>query len=250
MSRIVIECGEQAVKKIVDVLRDNSVTTNTTVYEWSKILGPMSIPSPLLADFVDTWQLSGLASEALIISLRTAMKVKSDTTERVPAIELVWTGPFPPSSGRVRTTFAVMQEMIVNAKKQILLVGYSFTTSTSFPTTIVDQLSKAMLRGCEIRIAFHDDGYNYWNLKQAWPKSLPLPILLKWGGKPGDDLASLHAKVLLVDQQDLFVTSANLTHHGLNSNIEVGVRVRGKREVEQMAYHFASLERSGILHRI
>jgi phosphatidylserine/phosphatidylglycerophosphate/cardiolipin synthase-like enzyme len=67
---------------------------------------------------------------------------------------------------------------------------------------------------------------------------------------PGDNMASLHAKVLLVDQYDLLVTSANLTYHGLSSNIEVGVRVKGNELAKQMAQHFTSLERSGILQRL
>jgi phosphatidylserine/phosphatidylglycerophosphate/cardiolipin synthase-like enzyme len=250
ISRIVNECRVTAVEKIIEIIKTPLVTKQTTKYEWSRLLTPHIIPAPLLSDFIDLWINSSLTSEGLLFGLNTAIKVKNRLIANDQTIELVWTGPYPPSSGHVRSTLSVMQEMLVNAKKQVLLVGYSLTTATPFSEAIIHQLKQAMIRGCEIKIALHDDGYNYANLKKAWPHSLPLPILLKWVGMPGDNMASLHAKMLLIDQNDLFVTSANLTYHGLNSNIEVGIRVRGNNVSKQMAYHFTSLERSGVLRRI
>ncbi|WP_418888875.1 phospholipase D-like domain-containing protein [Paenibacillus apiarius] len=55
--------------------------------------------------------------------------------------------------------------------------------------------------------------------------------------------------MLLVDRKEFLVTSANLTQHGLSSNIEVGVRIKGSI-ANQMENHFISLERAGILQRI
>lgn len=37
----------------------------------------------------------------------------------------------------------------------------------------------------------------------------------------------MHSKVLVVDGRDALVTSANFTHHGLNENVELGVRLKG-----------------------
>lgn len=98
-------------------------------------------------------------------------------------------------------------------------------------------------------MALHDDGKNHRILKNAWPSNVSRPTLLKWIGNSEDAMASLHAKLLLVDRKDLLVTSANLTHHGLSSNIEVGVRVKGNMAC-QLANHFNSLERAGVLQRI
>jgi phosphatidylserine/phosphatidylglycerophosphate/cardiolipin synthase-like enzyme len=36
-----------------------------------------------------------------------------------------------------------------------------------------------------------------------------------------------HANALVVDRLEALVTSANLTYHGLEANIELGLRVRG-----------------------
>ncbi|MDQ0878978.1 phosphatidylserine/phosphatidylglycerophosphate/cardiolipin synthase-like enzyme [Paenibacillus sp. V4I3] len=250
ISRIIVECNQMAIEKMIYLLEESLVTEQTTAYEWARLLEPYRIPAPLLSDFKVAFSLYDCSIDTLIFGLRTSLQIKSKIGSTAPSIEFVWTGPFPPSTGNVRSTMSVMQEMLSNAISSVFLVGYSFTNSSAFTQAIIHQLAQAMKRGCEVKIALHDAGYNYYNLKQAWPIHLPLPILLKWEGIKGDDKASLHAKLLLVNQSDLFVTSANLTHHGLSSNIEVGVRIKKSNIAKQLVHHFNSLERSGILQRI
>ena len=58
--------------------------------------------------------------------------------------------------------------------------------------------------------------------------------------------ASMHAKCLLVDGEDLLVTSANFTFHGLHGNIEVGVRLSGPPASEARKI-FSHLVREGVV---
>jgi phosphatidylserine/phosphatidylglycerophosphate/cardiolipin synthase-like enzyme len=171
ISRIINECKGPTVERMIVVIQSELATRQTTVYEWSRLMMPHSISSPLLADFVDAWLHTNLNSEGLLFGLRTALKTKSQIKAKAQSIELVWTGPYPPSTGNVRSTLGVIQEMIASATRQVIMIGYSLTTTTPFPAAVINQLTQAMIRGCEIRIALHDDGYNYWNLKQVWPKN-------------------------------------------------------------------------------
>ena len=41
-----------------------------------------------------------------------------------------------------------------------------------------------------------------------------------------DEMHKMHCKMIVVDDQDLLVTSANFTYHGMLGNIEFGVRLR------------------------
>jgi phosphatidylserine/phosphatidylglycerophosphate/cardiolipin synthase-like enzyme len=41
-------------------------------------------------------------------------------------------------------------------------------------------------------------------------------------------MAKMHAKVLVADARDALVSSANLTRHGFERNVELGLRVTGK----------------------
>ncbi|WP_079914816.1 phospholipase D-like domain-containing protein [Paenibacillus sp. 32352] len=249
LGKITEECRENTILKMIELLETGVVNLNTSVYEWTKMMGSEHIPTPSLANLVQSWQSSSATNESVAFGLRTALKTKQRVIRHTPDIELVWTGPHPPSSSQVRDTFSVMLEMMYSAHKSILLVGYSLTSSTAFPAAVLEQLVAAKKRGCDLKIALHDDGKNQRILKKIWPSNVGLPILLKWTGHPEDAMASLHAKLLLADRRDLLVTSANLTHHGLSTNIEVGIRVKGSI-ANRMADHFNSLERAGILQRI
>ena len=62
-----------------------------------------------------------------------------------------------------------------------------------------------------------------------------------------DRYGTLHAKCALADGEVLFITSANLTGHALELNMELGVLLRGGRSPAQAAGHFAELIRTGVL---
>ncbi len=59
-------------------------------------------------------------------------------------------------------------------------------------------------------------------------------------------MVKLHAKILSVDDRAVLITSANLTYHGLFSNLELGVVVYG-RVAGEVRRHFDRLERQGHL---
>ena len=57
----------------------------------------------------------------------------------------------------------------------------------------------------------------------------------------------MHAKGVVVDESAAFVTSANLTGHALDENMELGVLVRGGAVPRRLASHFRSLADAGVI---
>ena len=49
-----------------------------------------------------------------------------------------------------------------------------------------------------------------------------------------DKMAALHAKVISVDQQQTLITSANLSYHGQQGNIELGTLIESKQIAKQI----------------
>jgi len=167
-----------------------------------------------------------------------------------PEIELVWTGP---SAGGplVRPTAEVVEEMIRSVREsgEVLLVGYSLTAEDgSMMRGVVDLLGAASKRRAAITIILHrDDGQmNRRNLMKAWDVFAKKPRVLTWDPPPDHPYTKLHAKALVVDRLDALVTSANLTFHGLESNLELGLRVRGP-QAGSIAERFDHLIASGVL---
>ena len=59
--------------------------------------------------------------------------------------------------------------------------------------------------------------------------------------------ATLHAKCIVVDKEQAFVSSANFTEAAQTKNIEVGVRLRSPAFAHRLAEHFEALASSNIL---
>jgi phosphatidylserine/phosphatidylglycerophosphate/cardiolipin synthase-like enzyme len=62
-------------------------------------------------------------------------------------------------------------------------------------------------------------------IQRLWPASVPGPTLFTYPQSSDDQMASLHAKVVIVDGWRMLLTSANLTYHGLEGNIELGALI-------------------------
>jgi phosphatidylserine/phosphatidylglycerophosphate/cardiolipin synthase-like enzyme len=62
-------------------------------------------------------------------------------------------------------------------------------------------------------------------------------------------LGLLHVKCAVADETIMFLSSANLTGHALNNNMELGVLLRHGRLPSQVVQHFRRLMIMGILAR-
>jgi phosphatidylserine/phosphatidylglycerophosphate/cardiolipin synthase-like enzyme len=77
-----------------------------------------------------------------------------------------------------------------------------------------------------------------------WPKDRPLPEVF-YDPRSLDISASeksaMHAKCIVVDNRDLFISSANFTEAAQNRNIEVGILVRSPSLAHGLVEHFDAL---------
>jgi phosphatidylserine/phosphatidylglycerophosphate/cardiolipin synthase-like enzyme len=60
----------------------------------------------------------------------------------------------------------------------------------------------------------------------------------------------MHVKAVVVDGRVALVTSANLTGHALERNMELGLVVRGGAAPKRLADHFQALTAAGNLTRV
>jgi phosphatidylserine/phosphatidylglycerophosphate/cardiolipin synthase-like enzyme len=62
--------------------------------------------------------------------------------------------------------------------------------------------------------------------------------------------AALHAKCVVIDEFDLFVSSANFTEAAQQRNIEVGLRLRSTMVAGRIVRFFESLVAGGRFERV
>ena len=157
-----------------------------------------------------------------IAAVATASAERETSREQWPErVDVVCTGPIQ-FAVPVRATFATMIEMVEEARSEIVVVGYVFTAGAA---EFVRQVSQARQRGVSVTIIGNRMRQGILELRRFWGAAQP-PAVYSWESDGTDELASLHAKLLICDRNIALVTSANYSLHGLHENIEIGLRIR------------------------
>jgi phosphatidylserine/phosphatidylglycerophosphate/cardiolipin synthase-like enzyme len=150
-------------------------------------------------------------------------------------VSLVATAP-PSFTINARTTMNVVQSMINDAERNILITGYSLS---SYFSDLVDTIAQKSQRGVFVKFFVNDID-----------KQLGFDKILRYKGRflkiynfhpSEDEMAALHAKVISVDQKQTLITSANLSYHGQQGNIELGTLIESKQIAKQIDDVFTKL---------
>lgn len=183
--------------------------------------------------------LSYKEAEEIYQLIRTA-----STGEKDKIATLVATVP-PSFSVRAKSTKNTVETMIREAEKSVLITGYSLS---EYFTDLVDILIEKSMKGVYIKFFVNNiEKQNNFN-KLCRNKGKFLHIYNYQG--TNDSMASLHAKVISVDGQQTLITSANLSYHGQEGNIEIGTLVKSKEFAKQIDDIFTHLIFTKIVNKI
>lgn len=170
--------------------------------------------------------------------------------ERELSVELVWTGPttrFVPT----RRTEQVLLDLIASATTDFFLVSFVAYDVHS----VVSALNDAASRGVRVRILLeastsHGGTLNY-DPAATMRACVPSSELLTWKERPEPFVdGKVHAKVAVVDGSRAFITSANLTGHALEKNMEAGVLINGGPVPKALNDHLQALIDVKVLDRV
>jgi len=156
----------------------------------------------------------------LIFKLINEIKITEEKFKEKTS--LVWTGPVI-FSDYAENTSTTMIRMINSADDSIILFSYVLMENTK---KIFNSLIKASKRGIPIKLAFNDGEKEKKKVIKMWEENVTLPKIFTFN--PHKKGTSLHAKILIIDKSEILTTSANITSHGIHSNIEFGMRHKGK----------------------
>ncbi|RGT54336.1 phospholipase [Solobacterium moorei] len=159
-------------------------------------------------------------------------------------VSLVATTP-PSFSISAKTTMNAVQSMINEAERNILITGYSLS---SYFADLVDTIVSKSQQGVFVKF-FVNDIEN----QSGFDKILRYRgrFLKVYNYKQEDDkMAALHAKVISVDQEKTLITSANLSYHGQQGNIELGTLIESKDIAKQIDDIFTKLIFSKVFYEL
>lgn len=137
---------------------------------------------------------------------------------------------------RVKPTKVVVNAMLSNAKSSILITGYSLS---DYFSDLVDCVIRKSQEGVLVKFFVNDiDSQKSFDrlcrYKGRFLRIYNYP-------KQEDKMSALHAKVISVDQQDTLITSANLSYHGQEGNIELGTKIHSRDLARQVEDVFTKL---------
>lgn len=256
LARLVLRLANAgAVDATVKGLRDGTLTRGAGAATRGRVAAGRRGVAQMLKELDTIW----CAHPETLDASEVAMMVRSIAAgaqvqrEQSPTTEVVWTGPTVKGS-YLRATRQVVQDMIQSTQTELLVVGYWLAgkgDSGGIIQDVIQQIADAVTRGVEVTLVLeHKDQPTGKNnreiLLDLWPEAVPLPSILTWEIPQNEKYMKLHAKVLVADENDALVTSANLTMHALDKNMEMGVRVSGT-PAENIAKHFELLRQHKVL---
>jgi cardiolipin synthase len=201
-----------------------------------------------VARLVASWG-TGQASGDEVAGMLVGASEARLRVERELSVELVWTGPttrFVPT----RRTEQVLLDIIASAKIDLFLVSFVACDVRS----VVNAMNEAAGRGVRLRVLLEASTSHGGTLNvdpaATMRASVPMAELFTWRDRPEPFVdGKVHAKVAVVDAERAFITSANLTGHALEKNMEAGVLINGGPVPKTLSDHLQALIDVRVLDR-
>lgn len=170
-------------------------------------------------------------------SCKNIVELVKDAMNRreIDKVSLVVTTP-PSFSINAKTTMNAVQSMISEAERIVLITGYSLS---SYFSDVVDTIVLKSQQGVFVKFFVNNID------KQSGFDNIPRykgRFLKVYNYKQDDDkIAALHAKGISVDQEKTLITSANLSYHGQQGNVELVILIESKKIAKQIDDVFTKL---------
>lgn len=170
-------------------------------------------------------------------------------------IDLVTSGPEAPGITN-RDTSIVVREMFAHAKQSVLVVGYAVYQGQQ----VFQSLARRMEEIPDLDVKFFLNisrpdrdqttseilvsRFKQRFTDSQWPAGCRLPEVYYDPRSIADSeqvRSSLHAKCIVTDSEQVFVSSANFTEAGQERNIEIGLSIRNQWLSQRIIRHFLQL---------
>lgn len=131
---------------------------------------------------------------------------------------------------KARKINEVITNMIQDSQKSITLTGYSVS---DYFSDMIDLIISKSQQGIYVRLYLNDYEKHKTNLKRLMDLRTKHLRVFDYQ-KQDDEMAALHAKTIVVDEKELLVSSANLSYHGMQGNVEMGIRLVSDDKAKQV----------------
>lgn len=200
------------------------------------------------------------SASATILDLLASSSASRSPLDEV--IDLVITGPASNAVGR--DTAVVVSELFRHARKSVIVVGYAVSRGREVFRTLAERMNQEPNLHArfylDIQRPTGDTSSNSEIIRRfmhrfaatQWPEDARLPDVYydpRALAVNRSDRAALHAKCVVVDDQEIFISSANFTEYAQQRNVEMGLCLRSEQVAHRITTYLAELAGSGQLCR-
>ena len=259
MSEQLISLSDSDLRALADAIRANRLAPPFSAVSLQRLLPPATCPP--LAEELQRFVQLGFGAQHLVATIQLMLEDRSKRLTADEVIDLVTTGP-EARGVTTRDTVVVVREMFANSQDAVLVAGYAVYQGQRVFQALADRMHERphlevqmildIQRGpgdtsaaSEIVRRFTD---RFRSLQ--WPPDRRLPELFydpRSLETESSKRACMHAKCIVVDTRDMFVSSANFTEAAQERNIEVGLLIHSCSLAERIERHFATLVSEGLL---
>lgn len=132
---------------------------------------------------------------------------------------------------KMRKTKTVITELILNAQRSITLTGYSIS---DYFSEMIDVIVNKSKQGIYINLYVNDVDKHRNQIDKLLLYAGKYIKIYNYNRQNDDKMAALHAKIIVVDGNKSFISSANLSYHGIQGNIEMGVLLESEMKAKHI----------------
>ncbi|MCK8786581.1 DISARM system phospholipase D-like protein DrmC [Roseomonas sp. NAR14] len=202
-----------------------------------------------LESLITAWQKTTMSGDIVAGMLMGAAHTRQ-RMQRDCSVELVWTGPMTPFVAPRRTE-QVLLDVIRKAKRELFIVSF---VAYDVPSVIA-AINSATDLGVDTRIlveaSLTQGGSLLVDPVSTMRNAVPSAKLYVWTHRPHPFTnGRVHAKMVVADGAIAFLTSANLTGHAIEKNMEAGVLLTGGHIPSSLRDHLYALIKTNVIRPI
>ena len=234
-----VELSDRDLQEVSAALRSGRLSPPFSAIALQRILpGPLR---PSVAEILKRFADGGFTAGQIAITLDVLTADRQRRPRLDDIVQLVTTGP--EADGAQRDTSVVVRELFAGATREVLVAGYAVYQGQRVFEALADRMRELP----DLRVSLFLDvqrGQGDTSLsaelvqrfakrfvQAQWPVNRPFPSVYYDPRSLDPDQskrASLHAKCVVVDGNEVFVSSANFTEAAQRRNIELGLLLRSE----------------------
>lgn len=150
--------------------------------------------------------------------------------KKIERADLVLTAP---DSFRVKAlrTKETLQKLIEDTEKSLIITGYSVS---EYFADMLDMIIRKSQQGVYVRLYVNDMEKQKAVLERLIAYKSRFLQVYEYQKQEDDKMAALHAKMIVSDEKKSLVSSANLSYHGMQGNVEMGFLIDSQEKAKQI----------------